>query len=212
MTATAPLLSVDRLDFAYPALSLFHDWSHDFRPGVTWVRGDNGCGKSTLLQLLGGALQPRGGWIRYGVVDAVADPLAYRRHVYWCGPGGPAFDHLRPPEFFGFVAGLYPRFDATIASSLVDSLGLEPFIGKRIRELSTGTRRKVAVVAGIAACTDVLLLDEPLAALDRASVDVVRTHLAGVCAQRERIWIVASHEALGRDADAAERLDLSSHE
>ena len=209
MTPVGPVLAVDRLQFAYPTLSLFTDWSHEFRGGLTWIRGDNGCGKSTLLQLLGGALSPGGGSLRIDGVDAAAEPLDYRRRVYWCGPGGPAFDHLRPPEFFGFVAGLYPRFEATTAGQLATALGLDPFLDKPIRALSTGTRRKVAVVAGIAARTDVLLLDEPLAALDRASVDAMRGHLADATHRTDRIWIVTSHEPLGPTAEAAaSRIDL----
>ena len=211
MSATVPVLAVDGLAFAYPDLPLFRDWSHVFRPGLTWVRGDNGCGKSTLLRLLGGALEPRSGHVRYGDFDAQAQPLDYRRHVYWCGPDGPAFNHLKPYEFFGFVAGLYPTFDTALPAALVEALGLEPFLERRIDQLSTGSRKKVGVIAAIAAGTPVVLLDEPLAALDRASGRVLKSHLAQASRQRERLWIVASHEPLGDDAALARRLELPSN-
>ena len=195
-------LSIDGLTFAYPGLPLFDDWSCDFEPGLTWVRGDNGCGKSTLLRLAGGVLEPRAGRIRYDAFDAQADPIEYRQRVYWCGPDGPAFDHLRPAEFFGFIAGLYPAFDVDLSITLVADLGLEPFLERRIRELSTGSRKKVAVIAAIAAATGVVLLDEPLSALDRFSARVLKERLAAASSEAGRIWIVTSHEPLGDDVPA----------
>jgi ABC-type multidrug transport system ATPase subunit len=211
MSTPAPVLSVDQMAFAYPHLPLFRDWSHDFQPGLTWVRGDNGCGKSTLLRLLGGALEPRAGHIRYGVLDAQAQPLDYRRQVYWCGPDGPAFDHLKPLEFFGFIAGLYPDFDADLPALLVEALGLEPFLERRIDQLSTGSRKKVGVIAAMAAMTPVILLDEPLSALDRISSNVLKGHLASAARQRERVWIITSHEPLGDEVRSAHLLDLPSN-
>jgi len=207
MNEPAPLLSIDELSFGYPGIPLFHRWSHDFGPGLTWVRGENGCGKSTLLQLIGGAVDPHDGVVRCGAIDSRHDPLAYRREVYWCGPDGVAFDHLRPPEFFGFIAGLYPRFDVGLAERWVQRFALAPFLKRRISELSTGTRRKVAVVAAMAAGTAVVVLDEPLSGLDQVSLHAMRTSFAEAAAQRERIWIVASHEPLG-DGTAVAMLDL----
>ncbi|MEO8935421.1 MAG: ATP-binding cassette domain-containing protein [Burkholderiaceae bacterium] len=211
MTAV-PGLSVDALSFAYPGRLLFDGWSHVFAPGVTWVRGDNGCGKSTLLRLLGGALEPRAGTIRCGDVDARAQPNEYRRRVFWCDPDGPAFDHLKPAEFFGFIAGRYPGFDGRLSDALVRSLGLEPFLPRRIRELSTGSRKKVGVIAAIASGCTVILLDEPLAALDRASSHVVRDHLARAASIRDRTWIVASHEPLVDGGDEVALLERRSRD
>lgn len=195
-------LVVRKLAFSYPGRPMFSDWQHRFPAGLTWVRGENGCGKSTLLRLLGGALTPMAGQLLIASAEARADPLAYRREVYWCAPDGIAYDHLKPPEFFGFVAGLYPRFDAGIIAPMVEGLGLGPFLGKRIDQLSTGSQKKVAITAALAAGTSAVLLDEPLAALDRAAVSVVRQQLALAAAQRERVWIVVSHEPLGKEAEA----------
>ena len=200
-------LVADAVTFAYAGPPVLDGFSHAFPPGLTWLRGDNGCGKSTLLRLLGGALAPRAGSIRFDGHDAVADPIEYRRHVQWSGPDGPAFDHLKPREYFSFVAGLYPAFDVAVADALTAALGLEPFLPRRIRELSTGSRRKVATIAAIAANTPVVLLDEPLAALDLASSRVVRRRLAEAAGDTDRVWVVASHEPLD---DGAHVLALPS--
>lgn len=174
------------------------------------MRGDNGCGKSTLLRLLGGALDPESGVVVCGALDARLQPLAYRREVCWCGPDAIAFDHLKPGEFFGFMAGLYPRFEAGLVEEWVQRLSLEPFLDRRISALSTGTRRKVAVIAAIAAGTSVVILDEPLAGLDQASLATMRTTLAAAAERRDRVWIIASHEPIGIAAASATTLDLPS--
>lgn len=201
-------LTVSDLTFGYPGLPLFDGWSHAFAPGLTWVRGENGCGKSTLLRILGGALDARGGVIRCGAVDARERPLDYRREVCWCGPDTIAFDHLKPNEYFGFMAGLYPRFAADAAEHGVRTLALEPFLERRISALSTGTRRKVAVIAAIATNTSVVILDEPLAGLDQASLTVMRNAFATAAERRDRIWIVASHEPIGDAAQTGSTIDL----
>ena len=203
----APLTVTD-LAFGYAGLPLFDRWSHAFGPGLTWVRGENGCGKSTLLRLLGGALDPHGGTLVRGDIDAGTRPIDYRREVCWCGPDTIAFDHLKPVEWFGFMAGLYPRFDVDVAGTWVRTLALEPVVDRRISALSTGTRRKIAVIGAIAANTPVILLDEPLAGLDQASLRIMRTAFAAAAGQRERVWIVASHEPIGQAEETATLVDL----
>jgi ABC-2 type transport system ATP-binding protein len=207
---SGPLLQVRQLAFSYSGRHVFAGWQADFAPGITWVQGSNGSGKSTLLKLLGGALPPLTGTLVVQGVDAVAQPLDYRRRVFWCGPGAIAFDHLRPPEYFAFLRGLYASFDHPTAQAQAAALGLSPFLGKRLRELSTGTQRKVWLTAALAVRTPVVLLDEPLNALDAASLAHVRAQLQACAADTGCAWIVASHEPLGAAADGAVRLLLDA--
>jgi ABC-type multidrug transport system ATPase subunit len=205
---TAPLLQAQSLDFRYAERAVFAHWSADFRTGITWLRGANGSGKSTLLRLLAGALAPQGGRLAVNGIDAAADPRAYRREVFWCGPGAIAFDHLTPLEYFGFLRGLYPRFAAAALPAQLDALGLQPFVGSRLSTLSTGTQRKVWLAAALVVGTTAVLLDEPLNALDRASLGHLREQLARCAASPATAWIVASHESIGGAADGAAVIDL----
>jgi ABC-type multidrug transport system ATPase subunit len=203
------LLQVQGLSFSYPGRPVFTDWSFDFAGGLTWVRGSNGSGKSTLLKLLGGAMPPLAGSLEVQGTTLAADGLGYRREVFWCGPGDIAFDHLRPLEYFAFIASLYPRFDFASAQELALLLGLQPFMHKRLAALSTGTRRKVWLAAALHAGTTVVLLDEPLNALDRISLQTVREQLARCAAATHQAWVVVSHEGLGAAETAAVVLDLA---
>jgi ABC-2 type transport system ATP-binding protein len=208
--AAAAVLQVRGLAFSYPGRHVFAGWQADFKPGITWVQGSNGSGKSTLLKLLAGALPPLAGALVVQGVDAATQPLDYRRRVFWCGPGAIAFDHLRPPEFFAFLRGLYVSFDDATANAQATALGLSPFLGKRLRELSTGTQRKVWLAAALAVRTPVVLLDEPLNALDAASVRHVRTQFMHCASDRACAWVIASHEPLGAAGDAAALLPLDA--
>jgi ABC-type multidrug transport system ATPase subunit len=205
---TSAVLQATSLDFRYPARPVFTHWSAEFPAGVTWLRGSNGAGKSTLLRLLAGALTPQGGRLVASGIDAATQPLGYRREVFWCGPGAIAFDHLVPAEYFGFIRGLYPRFDAGALPAHLDALGLSSSSGSRLSALSTGTQRKVWLAAALVAGTSVVLLDEPLNALDRASLAYVRDQLARCAVKRDAAWIVASHEPIGPAEAGAVTIEL----
>ena len=202
------MLQVHDLSFSYPTRHVFTGFSASFTPGMTWVRGSNGSGKSTLLKLLAGALPPLLGRLQVRGIDAAVQPLDYRREVFWCGPGAIAFDHLRPAEYFGFLRSLYPRFDPVAVAAHADALGLAPYQRMRLAELSTGTQRKVWLAAALAAGTSVVLLDEPLSALDAASLKFMLARLERCAADAATAFIVASHESLGAAAERAARLDL----
>ena len=208
-----------QLDFAWPNRLLFHDWQADIGAGLTWLHGPNGCGKSTLLKLLAAALPAQRGLLRLEAhapgaapvqIDLAAPgepPLDWRRAVVWCPPEGPVFDHLKAPEYFGFLAGLYPRFDAAALAQHIDGFQLALHTRLPIARLSSGTRRKIGLAAALASGARVLLLDEPLNALDEASTTHLCQTLQLLHQQSDRVCLVASHQPLA--GLSATRLSLS---
>lgn len=205
---TAPILQIDDLSFSYPGRPLFTGYSARWGPGLSWLRGPNGSGKSTLLGLLAGALRPITGQIAVKGIGQASQPLDYRREVFWCGPGPVLFDHLRPPEYIGFIAGLYPRFDAAALAAHVQAFGLAPHLGQRLSALSTGTQRKVALATALAVGTAVVLLDEPFNALDAGSLAHLQAVLRDAAASRCQAWLVASHPDPGPGVAGRAVLDL----
>ena len=197
MTATAARLVVRDLSFSWPRRHVFTAWSAHVDAGLTWLRGVNGSGKSTLLKLLAGALPPLTGEMQltsHVALNPATDILAWKSEIFWCGPGPIAFDHLRPLEYFGFLQGLYPRFDAAAVMAHAAGFGLAPHLGSPLASLSTGTQRKVWLAAALAVGTRLRLLDEPLNALDAASLAYLQQELAGAAQQNHTLWLVASHE------------------
>jgi ABC-type multidrug transport system ATPase subunit len=205
---TDVLLRVDRLGFSYPARHVFTGWSADFGAGLSWVRGPNGSGKSTLLQLIAGALPLRSGALSVKGIAAARHPVGYRREVFWCGSGPVAFDHLRPAEYFGFMRGLYPRFDVAALAGHLEGFGLASHLDMPLAKLSAGTQRKVWLAAALVANSAVVLIDEPANALDAASLAHLHRVLLRCAADPARAWIVTSHEPLGEAAALARIVDL----
>ncbi len=207
-------LQVQGLQFTYPGRELFLGWGHHFTVGLHWLSGANGCGKTTLLKLLGGALPAGQGELVAAGVNARLDPLGYRRQVFWCGPGAPAFDHLSPLEYAGFMRGLYSHFDVAAWQRHVAGFSLQPFLQQRLRELSTGTQRKAWLACALSAGTPVVLLDEPGNALDEHSLAHLRGALASMQSQpaaaSQACCIVASHGDLGLQWPLSHQRVLSS--
>ncbi len=190
-----PILHAKQLVYAYPGQQVFNGFTAEFHAGLTWLKGANGSGKSTLLKILAGVLEPQSGTRVVMGIDAKRQPLAYRRNVFWCGPDSLPFDHLLAMEYLGFIQGLYPTFDGSAVPHHLNELGLREQLGTPIGRMSTGTKRKVWLTAALVSGTSTALLDEPLNALDYNSVSYLRRYFIREAAERQRCWIVASHES-----------------
>jgi ABC-type multidrug transport system ATPase subunit len=202
------ILLAENLSFSYGERQVFSGWSAEFHPGLTWIRGPNGRGKSTLLQLLGGGLSPHAGKLGVRGIDSAQRPLDYRREVFWFGSGSIAFDHLTPREYFGFMRGLYPRFDDEALHRSVAGFGLEPHRDRVLRHLSSGTQRKIWLTAAFATGTAAVLIDEPVNALDADALAHLHDTLEHGATDSARAWIVTSHEPLGPAGAKARRIAL----
>ncbi|MEU3712943.1 ABC transporter permease [Streptomyces catenulae] len=158
----------------------------DAAPGTTLaVVGPNGAGKTTLLRALLGLTPRAHAALRLGDLDASALP-PHRRGVAWVPQDGALFPHLSALSntAYGLRAHGVPRGAARrAAQEWLDRLGVGALAHRRPGQLSGGQAQRVALARALAARPRLLLLDEPLAALDqttRAHVrHTLRRHLAG---------------------------------
>ncbi|MBN9359629.1 MAG: ATP-binding cassette domain-containing protein [Herbaspirillum huttiense] len=190
----AALLLVSRLNFSYPGLDLFQDFSARITAGVTLVRGGDGRGKTTLLNLLGGLMPAHDGVLELNGVRLDGDPENYRRQVFFIDPRTEAYDQMTPPEVFAALAQRYPHFDHGLLPALTEGLSLTPHLEKKLFMLSTGSKRKVYLAAAFAAHATLTLLDDPYASLDRASIQFVAATLNAHAADADQAWVVAMYE------------------
>ena len=183
MPNPAALIRAERLGFSYPGLMLLHDLSFDIQPGLTLVRGGDGRGKSTLLRLLAGVMQPT-----QGSLNRLAGS------VYWVQPANPDDDALTGLQWLQARRAEFPSWDVRAEAALLEPFGLVEHIGKPLYMLSTGSRRKVWLVAARACQAQVTLLDMPYSALDGPSRRQVSAILAEAAGDRVRAWIVADYD------------------
>ncbi|WDZ96235.1 ATP-binding cassette domain-containing protein [Herbaspirillum sp. WKF16] len=195
VAASSALLQVSRLNFAYPGLALFTDFSAAIPAGVTLVRGGDGRGKTTLLQLLAGLMPARDGVLELDGIRLDEDSEAYRRRVFYIDPRTEAYEQLTPPELFGKLRERFPAFDDSRLPALVDGLSLAPHLEKKLFMLSTGSKRKVYLAAAFAANATLTLLDDPFASLDRASINFVTDTLNARAGDARHAWVAAMYEA-----------------
>lgn len=160
-------------------------------PGTTIaVVGPNGAGKTTLLRALLGLTPRSRARLRLGSVD-VSELPPHRRGVAWVPQDGALFPHLTAlgNTAYGLRArGVSRREARRSAQQWLDRLGVGHLAARRPSQVSGGQAQRVALARALAARPRLLLLDEPLAALDqttRARVrHTLRTHLdgfGGVC-------------------------------
>jgi len=195
----AMLLQVHDLAFSYPGRSLWAGWSHGWRAGAGLVRGGDGAGKTTLLRLLAGQLAPARGRLVLGGVERVAQPEAYRRQVFWMdprAPGLPAQPGLTPAQWLQTLPARHPLWNAEALQAHADGWELAPHLAKPFHALSTGTQRKIFMAAALASGAPLTLIDEPVAGLDRPSIQYLQQALGALAGARDRLVIVAHYEAL----------------
>lgn len=136
----------------------------EIEPGhVTGLVGPNGAGKSTLLNLAAGMLEPTAGTIEVcgGVPGSGPEQLA---KVGYVAQSTPVYAGLTVEDHLLLGERLNPSWDAGLAHRRIERIGLDP--KQQAGKLSGGQRAQLALTIGVAKRPELLLLDEPVAALD----------------------------------------------
>jgi molybdate transport system ATP-binding protein len=172
-------------------------------PGeVLAVLGPNGAGKSTLLGVLAGLLRPDGGHVRIGdrvVTDRGVHVPPHRRGVGLLAQQALLFPHLSVLRnvAFGPQAQGSPRREAEArARELLAAVDAAELAERRPAQLSGGQQQRVALARALAPEPGLLLLDEPLAALDVDATPAMRSLLRRVIRDAKQTALLVTHSAL----------------
>ncbi len=158
--------------------------------------GGSGSGKTTLLRTLAGFIAPAAGRITLGGRDITALP-PHRRPVNTMFQSYALFPHMSVAANIGFGLrrqGVPPAEAARRVAELLALVRLEPFADRRPDALSGGQRQRVALARSLAPRPDLLLLDEPLSALDRGLREATRTELVRVQRQLGTTFVLVTHD------------------
>lgn len=194
--ADGTVLQVQGLGFAYPECRVFDAWSVSLPPGLALVRGDESTGKTTLLRLLAGVLVPQSGRITLQGSSLKDDPRAYAHKVFWADARADDFESFTARGWLETLPASHPRWDAKALAEHTDGFSLGGHLDKPLYALSTGSKRKVLMAGALASGAPLTLIDEPVAGLDKLSVQYLARALSSVAAQPRRLVVVAHYEAL----------------
>ena len=189
------LLQARDVTFEFPQQPVFSHFSAAVPAGITYIVGDESCGKSTLLRLFSGDLIPQAGSMAICGISPTDNPAAYKKQVFWVDPRTSAHDHISPNDYFDLQRKVYPEFDDAMLLDLIEGLSLNEHVSKAMYMLSAGSKRKVWLAAAFASGALVTLIDEPFAALDKASINFLLERLERVAHNTKRAWVIADYEA-----------------
>jgi putative spermidine/putrescine transport system ATP-binding protein/spermidine/putrescine transport system ATP-binding protein len=190
-------VEVDGITKSFGPTRVLDDVSLDFAPGsFTSLLGPSGSGKTTLLRVIAGFVRPEQGHVRLGG-KVVTDVPVHRRNIGMVFQAYALFPHMSVARNVAF--GLRRRgikgaeAEREVARAL-DLVRLPGMADRRPRQLSGGQQQRVALARAIVIKPAVLLLDEPLSALDRRLRQEMQVELVRIQRESGLTTIFVTHD------------------
>ena len=187
------MIEIKNLTYSHSAEPLLENFNAAISLGETvLITGRNGAGKSTLLSLIGGSLTPQSGSIEINGEDVSkvsGKALARLRSV---APQRRTFAlAFTVHEVLNFI---HKKHQSPIKSLVIEKLGLEELLTKKVTELSGGQQQRVSIALALIQEVDFYLLDEPFSAQDSESIKNILELIAALKAMKKGVLVI-SHNA-----------------
>lgn len=191
-------LAIDKLSMRFDlpdggAVQALQDVTIDLKAGeLLSVLGPSGCGKTTLLNIVAGFLAPTSGVMTLNG-KKINGPDAERGMVF---QQGALFEWMSVRENVGFgpsMKGMPKNNKNEIVNHLLDVVGLQDFKEKAVYELSGGMQQRVALARCLANDPDVILMDEPLGALDALTREKMQSLVLKLWKETGKTIILITH-------------------
>ncbi len=174
------VLALDRLNF-------------DVEEGdLVCIVGPSGCGKSTFLNIVAGLERPDSGEILLNG-KPISNPGPDRTMVFQEGALFPWLKVIDNVEFGLKMAGIPKDERSQISQRYLDMMQLTKFADSYIYQLSTGMKQRVAIARALAMDPEILLMDEPFAALDSQTRDLLLVELQLIWERTKKTIIFVTH-------------------
>jgi|WetSurMetagenome_2_1015567.scaffolds.fasta_scaffold37589_3 ABC-type Fe3+/spermidine/putrescine transport system ATPase subunit len=191
------LLEVSHVSKSYPGLPVLEEASFSVALGeIVCLLGPSGCGKTTLLRIIAGLEVPDTGRVIFDDRDLADTPVHQRNfgfmfQDYALFPHKDVFDNV---AFGPRMQGQSPAEIAARVGEVLALVGLSGYDHRRVIELSGGEQQRVALARSLAARPQLLLLDEPLGALDRAMREQLMNDLRAILKRLGLTAVYVTHD------------------
>ena len=158
--------------------------------GLIAITGESGCGKSTILRLIAGLIRPTTGEIRLGgkpIVGAGPDRgMVFQKATL--------FPWLTVEKNVSFSLRMQKKQDKELVEHMLKMVGLEDFRKDYPHQLSGGMAQRVALVRSLINHPDILLLDEPLGALDAFTRMNMQDEILNIWREQKQTVVMVTHD------------------
>jgi putative ABC transport system ATP-binding protein len=199
-------LRLESVSFSYGSESdknVLNDISISVTKGTpTVIFGASGSGKTTLLQILGGILKPdKGRYIAFGE-DIIEnnDYLKLRRQISWVTQQDNLFEPLSVYENLVFFAK-GRNIGTERIDDYVKKFNIEGLLNRYPKELSVGEKQRIAIIRSLISNSDLLIFDEPTAALDKVNSQILIDLLNDEELFQDVNVIIASHDYIFKNKE-----------
>jgi osmoprotectant transport system ATP-binding protein len=194
------MLTLSDISKRYDSLQALHPTTLAFPPGQTSVLiGPSGCGKSTLLRILIGLVLPDSGAVTFDETTlTTANALALRLRMGYVIQDGGLFPHLTAGENAGIMARHLKWDDERIHTRIAELADLTQFpidgLDRFPAQLSGGQKQRVSLMRALMLDPEVLLLDEPLGALDPMIRADLQQQLRAIFRKLGKTVVMVTHD------------------
>jgi ABC-2 type transport system ATP-binding protein len=187
-----PLIQIDKLTKRFDDVRALDEVSLEIGPGrIVGLLGANGSGKSTLLRHIVGLYLPdRGSSRTFGSDTATLSPGDLSRLGY-VHQEGALIDWMTAAQLIRYVSAYYPTWNPELETAFIERFRLPTH--KRVGTMSPGQRQKLAILLAIGFEPELLILDEPAAALDPVARHQFLKLLLEIIQNEGRTILISSH-------------------
>ena len=194
---TKPIISLKEVSKSFDGEPILKNLSLDIKDGeFVTLLGPSGCGKTTILRMIGGFLPPDKGDVLFNG-KRINDVPPYRREVNTIFQKYALFPHLNVYENVAFGMRVQKKSESEIREKVKEMLkmvNLSDFAKRRIDSLSGGQQQRIAIARALANNPKILLLDEPLGALDLKLRKDMQVELKNIQQKTGITFIFVTHD------------------
>ena len=199
------MLELEHIKKAYDGVTILNDINLQINDGeIVSILGPSGCGKTTLLNLILGLVNADGGKIIFNGNDITDTPME-KRGFNIVFQDYALFPNLNVIKNIRYGLKNKPGISSEKEiNDLIELLGLKEHLNKRIEQLSGGQKQRVALARTLVMKPKILLLDEPLSALDGVIKESIKAKIREIAREYHLTTVIVTH-------DLEEALTLSNH-